>query len=169
MNNDIDWIVVGRFGRTHGIKGFITVHSYTEPRDNILQYSDWHAFINKQWQPLKLVRLENNGKSILAQVEGYSEREEVARLTNVEIAIRRIELPVLKPGEYYWHELVGMAVFDQKEQNLGKVVDMMPTGANDVIVIEGEKRHLIPYLPGQTVITIDPNERIITVDWDQDF
>ena len=53
VDNSTDWVVVGRFGRAHGIKGFITVHSFTEPRDNILRYTDWHVYINKQWQPLK--------------------------------------------------------------------------------------------------------------------
>lgn len=169
MSNNTDWIVVGRFGRAHGIKGLITVHSFTEPRENIQHYTDWHACMNKQWQPLNVLHLEINDKSILAQIEGYPEREQVAQLTNVEIAVKREQLPVLKPGEYYWHELIGMQVLDQKGQEFGKVVEMMPTGANDVMVVEGEKRHLIPYLPGQYVLHIDPEQRVIQVDWDLDF
>ncbi len=167
--DDADWVVVGRFGRAHGIKGFITVHSFTEPRDNILQYKDWHVRIANQWQPLKIVHLESTDKSILAQIEGYHEREQVTRLTNVDIAVRRNQLPPLKPGEYYWHELVGMQVINQQGQPFGTVIEILPTGAHDVLVVEGEKRHLIPYLPGQFVMNVDPSQQIITVDWDLDF
>ena len=169
MDKSTDWVVVGRFGRTHGVKGFITVHSYTDPRDNILRYTDWHAYIAKQWQPLKIVHIEVNDKSILAQIEGYREREQVANLTNVDIAVSRAQLPSLKPGEYYWHELVGMQVINQKGQIFGQVKDIMPTGSNDVLVVEGEKRHLIPYLPGQFILDINPGQGLITVDWDMDF
>ncbi|MDI9818762.1 MULTISPECIES: ribosome maturation factor RimM [unclassified Legionella] len=169
MGKATDWIVVGRFGRPHGIKGFITIHSFTEPRDNILKYSDWHVCIAKQWQPLNLLHVEINEKAILAQVKGYHGREEVAALTNVEIAISRKQLPSLKPGEYYWHELIGMQVIDQQDTPLGTVVDIMPTGSNDVLVIKGDKRHLIPYLPDQFITDINPVQGVIRVNWDTDF
>ncbi|CDZ77956.1 Ribosome maturation factor RimM [Legionella massiliensis] len=169
MDKSSDWVVVGRFGRAHGIKGFVTVHSFTDPRENILRYTDWHAYIAKQWQPLKILHLEINDKSILAQIEGYREREQVANLTNVEIAISRSQLPSLMPGEFYWHELVDMQVVNQQGQLFGKVVEIMPTGANDVLVIEGDKRYLIPYLPGKFVIDVDRDQKLIKVDWDMDF
>ncbi|MBA2711646.1 MAG: ribosome maturation factor RimM [Tatlockia sp.] len=169
MDKSTDWVVVGRFGRPHGIKGFITIHSFTEPQDNLLRYKDWHALLAKQWQPLKIQHIEVTNKSILAQVEGYTEREQVASLTNVEIAISRTQLPSLTQGEYYWDQLVGMQVINQQGQVFGKVKEIMPTGANDVLVVEGEKRHLIPYLPGQFVIEVDVGQRLILVDWDMDF
>jgi 16S rRNA processing protein RimM len=164
-----DWVVVGRFGRPHGIKGLITIVSFTEPRDNILRYTEWYAYINYQWQPLTLLHVEMNNKFILAQVDGYQEREEVASLTNIDIAIKGEQLPTLEQGEYYWHQLVGMQVMTTQGVVLGTVTDIMPTGSNDVLVVEGEKRHLIPYLPGRCVIEINDNERVITVDWDVDF
>lgn len=169
MNNQANWVVIGKFGRPHGIKGFVTVHSFTEPRDNILGYTDWHAFLNHQWQPVKLLHVEVHNKTIVAQIEGYPERELAAHLTNVEIAVQKSQLASLEPGEYYWHQLVGMDVINQKGQSFGKVMEIMPTGSNDVLVVQGEKRHLIPYLPGQFIINIDDSQQVITVDWDVDF
>ena len=169
MNTQESWIVIGRFGRPHGIKGFVTVHSFTEPRDNILRYTDWHAFINHEWQPIKLLSVEVQNKSIVALVEGYPERELVARLTNIEIAVQRTQLEELEPGEYYWHQLVGMKVINLKGESFGEVTEILPTGANDVLVVKGEKRHLIPYLPGQFVLDVNISQRLITVDWDMDF
>lgn len=169
MSNQASWVVIGRFGRPHGIKGFVTVHSFTEPRDNILRYTDWHVFLNNTWQPVKLLCVEAQNKAIIAQIEGFPERELVARFTNAEIAVQREQLAELEPGEYYWHQLIGMNVINQKGESFGSVIEVMPTGANDVLVVQGEKRYLIPYLPGQFIIKIDDSQQLITVDWDLDF
>jgi 16S rRNA processing protein RimM len=169
VSNQENWVIIGRFGRPHGIKGFVTVHSFTDPRDNMMRYNDWHALINNTWQPIKLLSVETHSKAIVALVEGFPEREAVARLTNVDIAVSKEQLSTLEPGEYYWHQLLGMSVIDTKGNSFGKVIDIMPTGSNDVLVIQGEKRHLIPYLPGQFIMNVNDKEHIITVDWDTDF
>ena len=166
---DSQWVIVGRFGRPHGIKGFATVISFTEPRENILDYANWYGYISYEWQPIKRLATEITHKSILTQIEGYQDREAVARLTNVDIAIKRVHLPVLPKDEYYWHDLVGMSVVTVEKVDLGTVVEVMSTGSNDVLVVVGDKRRLIPYLPGQGVTDVDASQRIITVDWDIDF
>lgn len=168
VDSQSDWVIIGRFGRPHGIKGFITVQSFTEPRDNILTYTDWHILINKKWQPINIIKLEVPQKAIIALVEGYTEREVVAQLTNAEIAIPRDKLAKLEPGEYYWHQLIGMKVINQKGDAFGKVVDIMATGANDVLVVKGDKRHLIPYILDKYVLDINESQQLITVDWDVD-
>ena len=170
MINETDWVVIGRFGRPHGIKGLITVVSFTEPRENILGYSNWHLIgRNNQWQPLTLLHKEINNKFILTQVEGYSDREQVASLTNREIAVARTQLQSLGPNEYYWHQLIGMDVVNKTGDVLGVVTDIMATGSNDVLVVTGARRRLIPYLPNDVVMNVDDSQRIITVDWDMDF
>ena len=169
MTDDNAWVIVGRFGRPHGIKGLISVISFTEPYDNIIQYTNWHACIKQQWQPLRILRTEINNKGILAQIEGYVEREDVAQLTNVDIGVHHQQLKELEPGEYYWHQLMGMQVINQEQVMMGTVLEIMPTGANDVLVVVGEKRHLIPYLPGHSILNVDEQEKIIHVDWPVEF
>lgn len=169
MDSHTDWVVIGRFGRPHGIKGYTTVISFTEPRENILHYPDWYGYINKLWQPIRILHIEVTHKHILAQIESYSLREQVAALTNIDIAIQKEKLPALSAGEYYWHELVGMHVVTKDGVTLGRVTEIMPTGSNDVLVVVGEKRHLIPYLMNTFVLSINDSLRSITVDWDVDF
>lgn len=169
MDEVVDWVIIGRFGKVHGIKGLITVISFAEPRDNILNYTHWHARINHQWQPLDITHVDVTNKHILVQIKGFSEREQVASLTNIDIGIRKEQLPDLATGEYYWHQLCGMQVVNQQGDTLGTVLEILPTGANDVLVVEGDKRHLIPYLPGRYVISVDPGKGQIVVDWDPDF
>ena len=169
MNDATDWLVIGRFGRPHGVKGLITIISFTEPRENILDYARWHVFKNNQWLPLSDLKTTVNNKFILAEIEGYHDRDQVAMLTNLDIAIQRDQLKTLKPDEYYWHELVGMKVVNHQGEIFGEVTEMMATGSNDVLVVQGARKHLVPYLPDEVVTNIDGNQRIITVDWDADF
>lgn len=169
MENSLRWVVMGRFGRVHGIKGFITLHSHAEQRNTILNYTPLYAFINNQWQEIELEEVVITNKHILVRVAGYNERERVAYLTNCDIAITKEQLPDLPADEFYWHQLMGMKVINQKGELLGTVCEMMPTGANDVLIVTGEKRFLIPYLPGRTVINVDTQQQTIEVDWDSDF
>ena len=53
-------------------------------------------------------------------------------------------------------------MINQQGQTFGKVIEVMPTGANDVLVVEGDKRHLIPYLPGKFIIDINLSQNLIT-------
>lgn len=169
MSVESNWIVIGRFGRPHGVKGFVTVHSFTEPRDNIIEYSDWYVRFNGNWQPIKVLSTEVHNKAIIAQIEGYPDRELVAKLTNADIGVCRDQLAPLDPGEYYWHQLIGMTVVNPKGETFGIIKEILPTGSNDVLVVQGEKRHLIPYLPGRFVIDVDVNQQKMTVDWEMDF
>jgi 16S rRNA processing protein RimM len=161
-----EWVVIGKFGRPNGIKGCITVISCTKPRENVLQYTDWHININQQWQPVTLLNSEITHKSILTYVDGYADREQVAALTNVEIGVLRSQLSALPANEFYWHQLIGMKVLTVTGEELGLVDQILPTGSNDVLVVQGEKRCLIPYLLGDVVreVRLDQNE--IIVDWE---
>lgn len=113
--------------------------------------------------------LESQHKAIIALVEGFQDRELATELTNAEIAVEADQLAELTPGEYYWFELVGMRVVNAQGFSFGKVTEMMATGSNDVLVVEGEKKYLIPYLPGKFVLDVNKDQQVITVDWDPDF
>ena len=171
MNDlSLDRVIVGRFGRTHGIRGDIIIHSFTDPHENIEHYSPWwSAYINRQWQPIKPIRINTKTKHILAQIEGYDTQEKVSALTNVDIAIPREHLAALPAGEYYWDELIGMRVNNVAGDHLGQVTELLSTGSNDVLIVEGEKRYLIPYLLDKFIVSIDKEKKLIIVDWESDF
>ena len=166
---DTDWVIIGRFCKPHGIKGLITVRSFTEPHDNILQYSHWYIQQKGQWLPIKRVHEEITHKHILTRIEGYSEREDVAALTNLDIAVSQKTLPELKSDEHYWHQLIGMTVMHRDGSEFGVVRELLATGSNDVLVVVGNRRYLIPYLPGEVVLEVDTVKQVIIVNWDMDF
>ena len=131
MHNLSEWTVVGCFGRPHGIKSFITVHSYTNPRDNILSYKDWHIQLDNNLQCVNPTEIITREKCIITRVDGYDTRETVAALTNHNIMIHSSQLPKLPGGEYYWSQLIGLKVINQQLQELGVIEDILATGSNE--------------------------------------
>ena len=173
MNSDTltanTWVTMGRFCRPHGIKGFIRVLSFTDPRENILNYPRWFIQVNNTWELVKRLDVQVTHHHVLVRIENYATRESVSNLTNLDIAVLADDRPKLDPGEYYWDDLVGMQVVDAHGAVMGIVHEMMATGSNDVMVVEGVQRQLIPYLPGDVVLDVDPVARTISVAWDVDF
>lgn len=167
MNKESDWVILGRLGRPQGLKGFIRVNSFTEPESNILDYLPWHIKKKEVWVPIQVDSYHIQNQTILVKISGYVEREKVAELTNCNIGVLSEHLPSLPEGEFYWHELQNMMVLNKEGAILGQVVQIMPTGTHEVLVIEGEKRHLIPYVPDVYIEKVDPVQRQIIVDWDE--
>lgn len=146
------------------------VFSFTQPRENILQYSPWLLQKNNQISEIKVIAGQRHGNAVVAELEGVSDRDSAAALMGSEILIRRQQLPKPKAGEYYWADLVGLTVLTESGIDLGKVDHLLETGANDVlVVVDGETERLIPFLQQQTVLNIDLDGGKMIVDWDPDF
>jgi|TARA_R110002126_G_scaffold110918_1_gene248303 16S rRNA processing protein RimM len=166
---ELEHVVVGKFGRPQGIKGLVRVTSFTEPRENVLDYPHWFMQVRGVWHEIKHTHDSIMPQHLVTRIDGYTTREQVAELTNAPIAVSKKALPPLKSGEFYWHQLVGMQVVHEQGLVLGTVESLFATGSNDVLVVVGEKRRLIPYLMDDVIQTINTDSGIITVCWDVDF
>ena len=164
-----DWVIVGRFGRPHGVKGLVTIRSFTEPEDNLLGYHPWHVLRNGEWHPITILRTDVYNKQIVAAIEGCHDRDVAAQFTNLDIGVQKKQLPVLEVGEYYWNQLIGMKVINQHGIELGYINEIMPTGSNDVLLVDGDRPHAIPYRPGEYILSVDLSLNTMTVAWDEDF
>ncbi len=158
-------VVVGRFGRAHGVRGDIYVISFTEPASNILDYKPWLIMKNNEWRPLTITSIKSHDQSIIAHIEGWDDREIAKLHTNAEIAVPSESLPQLDAHEYYWSQLIGLDVINQQGESLGQVTGLLETGANDVLVVKGKTEHLVPYTQN-TVLKVDLDAQQITVDWE---
>lgn len=144
--------------------------SFTEPRENILRYSPWLLRKNSQVSEIRVIGGQRHGNNVVAELEGINDRDVAAALMGSEILIRKQQLPKPKAGEYYWADLVGLSVYTESGVDLGKVDNLIETGANDVlVVVDGETERLIPFLQKQTVLNIDLDGGKMIVDWDPDF
>jgi len=165
----LERVVVGKFGRPQGIKGLVRVISFTEPRENVLSYPNWSMQLRGVWHDVKRTHDDITPQHLLTRIEGYTTREQVAELTNATIAVPKTALPSLEDGVFYWHQLVGMQVVHEQGQILGTIESIFATGSNDVLVVVGEKKRLIPYLLDDVIQNINTDTGTMTVCWDLDF
>ncbi len=159
-------IVLGHISSLYGIKGWVKIFSYTQPRKNILHYSPW--WLNQQ-DRIEIETGRVHGKGIVAKFSGVDDREAATRFLNMKISVPRTSLETLPHDEYYWIDLVGLQVINQNGESLGQVSQLFATGANDVVVVKDKKtEHLLPFLKW-VVLDIDLPNGVMRVDWDTDF
>lgn len=175
MSNLID---VGKISSPHGIKGWVKIHSQTEPAANLFNYQPWYLKTKHGVKPVELIEWRAQGKGFVARLKGIEDRNQAEILCPVSIAIEKSLLPELEEGDYYWHQLQGcrvVSIYNGSEADLGLVKKILPTGANDVLVVLGDENsidqseRLVPYVLGQFVTSIDLEQKIIAVDWDPEF
>ncbi len=120
------------------------------------------------WQATAVSEGKRHGKAVIAHIEGVDDRDEAAQLVDCEIAVAREAMPAAGDGSYYWADLEGLRVVHRDGTELGHVAYLMETGANDVLVIQGEKERLIPFILDKVVLGVDLDEGVINVDWEWD-
>jgi len=143
----------------------VKVFSDTRPRDGILKYSPWQLKLRGEWQVVPLAEGRPHGEGIVARLEGVEDRDRAGELIGAEIAVARSQLPPTKAGEYYWSDLVGLRVVTLDGSELGKIDHLLETGANDVLVVQGDRERLLPYI-GSVVRGVDLDAGVMRVDWD---
>lgn len=161
-------VVVGRIAGLFGVRGWVKVFSHTQPLDNILCYTPWLLLRNGQWTPVKPLAGRIHGKGIVAQLEGCDDRDAAAALVGCDIAIERSQMPPAEADEVYWADLIGLKVVTLDGVELGVVDHLLETGANDVVVVHGERERLLPYV-AQVIREVDLDGGLLRVDWDPDF
>ncbi|MCI0653535.1 MAG: ribosome maturation factor RimM [Methylococcaceae bacterium] len=162
-------IKLGVISGVYGIKGWIKVYSYTNPRDNILRFPSWLLGSDAELKRFSVEEGLWHGKTAVAKLAGIETRDEATRLVGRGIFIERAALPELPESEYYWADLVGLDVFTEAGVSLGLVEDLIETGANDVLVVQGDRERLIPFVQKEIVKSVDLDRRRMVVAWDPDF
>ena len=157
--------VVGAFG----VRGWLKVLSGAEPAEALLDYSPWLLLRDGEWKSYKVLDGGVHGKGLVAHLEGVDDRDQAELLRGAEIAVERARLEPLDEGEYYWADLIGLRVVTTQGVELGRIERLMETGANDVLVVRGERERLIPYLRHDVVTAVDLATGTLQVDWDPEF
>ena len=176
-----DLVIVGRVGSPYGVKGWVNIHSFTEPAENILTYHPLYLASTRGkggWAPVVLDHFRVHGKSFVGQVTGCDNRDQALLLSRRELACSAAQLPVLGDDDFYWRELEGMRVLARwqgVDYLLGDIAWMTSTGSNDVMVVRGTadsidaRERWIPWLTDQVVLQVQRQRRQVVVEWDPAF
>lgn len=162
-------VALGRINGHFGVKGWVKVYSHTQPKEQIVKYSPWLLKQGGEWRSIRVLEGKAHSKTVIARLDGIDSRELAESLIGAEIAINRDQMQPAAEGEYYWLDLIGLQVVNLAGEELGEVRNLMETGANDVLVVRGERERLIPFVQGQFIKEVDLDNGKIRVDWDPEF
>jgi len=167
-----EFIPVGKIAGVFGIKGWMKVFSYTDPRKNILSYSPLYLSAKGEWVEAKVSKGRVQGKGIVIALENVTNPEQVLPLIGTALAIKKTQLKPNDLDEFYWSELTGLTVVNLDKVVLGQVDSIVETGAHDVLVVkdkEQKTRRLIPFVLEEIVQKVDLDGGFIEVDWESDY
>jgi len=161
-------VVLGRVAGVFGVKGWVKIQSFTSPPENLLEYPVWQLSRGQAWIPAKCVEGKPASRMVLARLDNCSDRDQAQALVGSEIGVWRSELPPPGKGEYYREDLTGLDAYSPAGQWLGKVDHFRETAVHPLIVVRGEREHLIP-LVKQRLVAVDLEGGRLTLDWDPDW
>lgn len=165
---DRQLIVLGQLGAPWGVRGWVRVNSYTEPREGILDYRGIYLRRESGWRAAQFAEGRMQGKSPVVRLEGVNDRDAALQWRDAEIGVPREQMPEPGAGHYYWSDLEGLSVARQDGEVIGQVAYMLATGEHDVMVVRGERETLIPFVLERFVVDVDLDNGRITVDWEWD-
>ena len=162
-------VPMGRIVNAFGILGFIKIKTDTAVTSQTLsQYQELYLQINNEWVLYKVEKAFSSDNILNAKLFAVNDRDQALALKGTIVAVSRDKFPKLDNNEYYWVDLIGLNVYNQQQEFLGQVENLMESGGNSVLVVKGDKEHLIPFVNAY-VLDVDRTKKQITVDWGLDY
>jgi 16S rRNA processing protein RimM len=171
-----DLVLVGHVTGAYGIHGWVRIKPYSDDADALLHAKTW--WIDKpELRDVEMMQAKNHSGDVVAQLMGVADRNAAELLKGATVQIRRSHFPALSDDEFYWVDLIGLAVENLQGEQIGVVSGLMETGVHPVLQIappadsaseKTESEVLIPFVD-QYVKHVDRAARKITVDWGLDY
>ena len=173
---------MGRISAPFGIKGWVKIqHFVSGGAASLKNYPAWFVEadgvagageVMERWQQTAVEATEVHGDHLVAKLAGCCDRDAAALLKGRVIAVPREAFAPAAAGEYYWADLIGLAVRNAEGQDFGVVTTMLETGANDVMVVrlgeDAKSERLIPFITS-VIKRVDVASSVIEVDWGLDY
>lgn len=170
-----DLVLVGYVSGAYGIHGWVRIKPYSSDGDALLAAKTW--WLDKpDMHDVEMMQSKLHGGDVVASLMGVAGRDAAEALKGATVHVRRSHFPALDNDEFYWVDLIGLAVVNERGESLGVVGDLIDNGAHPILrveqpAVEGQKpapELLIPFVD-QFVKTVDQAARLITVDWEADY
>ena len=163
----------------YGVKGWVKLRPRLEETALLTRLSGLHlarptASLGDPLTPLTIESVRQQGKGLIAKFAHIDDRTSAEGLRGQVIRVPAANFPAPDAGDFYWRDLVGLAVWCQEGDTrvlLGSVDRLLETGANDVLVVipteasVDDKEHLIPWIPDRVIVGVDLLGKTIEVNW----
>ncbi|MBI5352454.1 MAG: 16S rRNA processing protein RimM [Chloroflexi bacterium] len=156
------YLVIGYLRRSHGVRGEIIMDLHTDFPQRIK--SGRKVLIGEKHQPLTFDTVRSHNDGLLVSFRGIDTSEDASKLRNQWVYVIAAEVPPLPEGQHYQYELIDLDVVDEDGTPLGKLVEILETGANDVYVVRDDsgKEILLPAIPS-VILDLNMDSRILKV------
>jgi 16S rRNA processing protein RimM len=144
----MEYVRIGKIISAHGIKGEVKFRYYNEEKEVFYGYTSFFIKDNDEWKKIEPAGISLRKGFFYIKIKGFENPEDRASLINKEIFVKEEDLPQLSENEYYEYQLLGLDVFSENGEDLGKVAQIIHTGANDVMLVRGENETLVPMIEG---------------------
>jgi 16S rRNA processing protein RimM len=156
------YLAIGFLRRPHGVSGEIIMDLHTDFPDRIK--SGRKIYIGEKYEAATFASARVHGNGMLVKLRGFDTPETAGRFRNQWVYVKAKEVPPLPEGQHYKYEMIDLDVVDDNGNPLGKVAEILETGANDVYVVRDEagKEILLPAIPS-VILKVDMGSRTIKV------
>ena len=156
------FVAIGKLRRPHGVHGEIIMDVYTDFPERLR--AGMRLYMSETRQELSLIHRRWHQDALLLTFDGYTTPESVGVLRNQILYVRTADLPPLPDGDYYHHQVLGLNVVDEAGRLLGKVTEILETGANDVLLVRSEAgREILLPMIDDVVLEIALIDKLIRV------
>jgi 16S rRNA processing protein RimM len=167
-------VVLGRVTAPFGVRGWVRIHPFADEPQAWCSMERWwlgRDLPEPEWVAFDLRDCREHGGALIACLDGIDDRKAAESLKGRLVAAPREELPATGEGEYYWADLIGLAVANEEGQFLGRIAELIGTGAHEVLVVRGAedgRERLLPFV--ETVVReVDRAGGQVRVSWQRDW
>lgn len=141
------YLAIGYLRRPHGVSGEVIMDLHTDFPERVK--SGRKIYIGDKHEAATFDTVRAHGESLLISLRGYDTPESVGRFRNQWVYVKAKDVPALPEGQHYQYEYIDLEVFDDQGNALGKIAEILETGANDVYVVRNDdgKEILLPAIP----------------------
>ena len=163
-STEVNRAAIGVVRKPHGIKGGLKVTLYSIDLDTLQNLEQLFVNMGSEWKQLTLRDCQGYDDFAILSFNEIPDRTEAESYRGREIYTLREDMPELSDDEFYIDDLIDCDVVDEHNKSLGKVIEIMNSGAHDVLrVKQGESETLVP-LVDAWVVEIDLDGRRIQVN-----
>jgi 16S rRNA processing protein RimM len=159
-------IELGQVGAPFGIRGWVKLHSYTNPPEQLLEHATLSLLLAGIWRDFTVEATGRSGGALTVKLVGVPDRTAADALKGAPVGVPRSALPACAAGDFYQADLLGCEVVNLAGDRLGVVAHFVEIPTHALMVVRGTREYWVPAVP-QHLRRVDLEARRVVVDWEE--